>query len=283
MRTLFASLLLLCLITAFACRESSGPGHPNPRTALTSVDHFGVQFSGDYSLARMLPYQMMIIDPDQSRRHEADSLSARGIIPVAYINIGEAESYRWYYKDIRPEWMLGANPNWPDHFYVDASKSGWHSLLIDQVLPVIFGKSFKGIFLDMVDVASPDLYPMLRPGVVELIHAMREEFPDKIILMNNGTFLAPEVADAIDGIVVESVFATYNFKDKTYIPVRKDASETRCAELAALHTSYGLRIFAIDYAPEGDSLTRAYARNQSRSHGFSSFVSTIELNTLPAR
>jgi polysaccharide biosynthesis protein PelA len=275
------ALLFSCSIMAFACRESPGPVHVNPRAALASVERFGVQFSGDYHLGEMGPYQLMIIDPDQSRAHEADSLSNRGALAVAYVNIGEAESYRWFYNDIRHDWILGANPNWKDHFYIDAAKQGWHTLVIDRVLPAIFSKGFKGVFLDMVDVASPDLYPMLRPGIVALIHEIREAYPDKILMINNGSFLVPEVSDCVDGMVVESVFASYDFAAKSYVPVKKEDSNARCAELRTLMTTYGMKIFAIDYAPPGDTLTRAFAEREAIHHGFLSFVSTIELNSLP--
>jgi polysaccharide biosynthesis protein PelA len=278
---LYAVLLLSCSATAFVCRESSAPGHGSPRAALASVERFGVQFSGEYRLRDMAPYQLMIIDPDQSAG-EADSLSRRGALPVAYVNIGEAESYRWFYPAIHTDWMLAANPNWKDHCYIDASKKEWHTLLVDRVLPKIFSKEFKGVFLDMADVASPQLYPTLRPAIVALIREIREAYPDKIIIMNNGTFLAPEVADVIDGIVVESVFATYDFQSKSYMPSAKEDSDARCAELDTLMKSYGVKVFAIDYAPPADSAAQAFARREARRRGFRSFVSTIELNSLPS-
>jgi polysaccharide biosynthesis protein PelA len=275
--------LSLCFLSclSLACRSTPTANQTSPRAAIGSVEHFGVQFTGEYHLAEMAGYQLMILDPDQAGAHDADSIVQRGNFPIAYLNIGEAESYRWFYRDIHQEWILASNPNWKDHFYLDVNNTGWHSLLMKKVLPAIFQKGFDGIFLDMVDVASPELYPTLQPGVIALIREIREEYPEKIIIMNNGTFLAGAVNDLIDGIVVESVFTSYDFTSKTYVRQRDEDSHARCAELHTLVKTLGVKIFAIDYAPPGDTLTARTAANRSHEQGFLSFVSTIELDTLP--
>jgi len=280
MRIVYGLFLFILSCCSFACRPAPAPKHMNPRAAVGSITHFGVQFSGEYRLADMAPYQMMFLDPDQAGPHDADSITQRGGLPVAYVNIGEAESYRWYFPEIRSEWMLAPNPNWKDHFYVDVNRTEWHDLIIGKILPAAFAKGFAGVFLDMVDVSSPELYPVLQPGVVSLIREIREAHPEKIIIMNNGTFLAQSVNDVIDGIVVESVFASYNFDTKTYYRRTDEDAAYRCTELRRLMKDTGVKIFAIDYALPGDTLTAREASRLSRAQGFASFVSTIELNAL---
>ncbi len=273
--------LVLISLWSIGCGHTPAPKPMSTRAAVGGVQRFGVQFSGEYKLAEMARYQMMFLDPDQAGIHDADSITARGGLPVAYLNIGEAEAYRWFYAEILKEWMLAPNPNWKDHFYIDVNKPEWHALLLRKVLPAIFQKGFSGVFLDMVDVSSPDLYPMLQPGVISLIREIREAYPAKIIIMNNGTCIAGAVSELIDGIVVESVFATYDFASKTYMPVNAGASAARCAELQLLMKSTGMKIFAIDYAQPGDTLTALLAAQKSSQQGFLPFVSTIELNALP--
>ncbi len=281
LHSLYGLSLVVLSWYSFGCGHIQTPKPASPRAAVAGITRFGVQFSGEYKLAEMAPYQMMFLDPDQAGLHDADSIGARGGLPIAYLNIGEAEAYRWFYPEILKDWMLAPNPNWKDHFYIDVNKPGWHTLLIRKVLPAIFHKGFSGVFLDMVDVSSPDLYPMLQPGVISLIREIREAYPAKIIIMNNGTFIAGDVNELIDGIIVESVFATYDFTTKTYVPVNADASAARCAELKLLKKSLGLKIFAIDYALPGDTLTARMAARKSSAQGFLPFVSTIELNALP--
>ena len=211
------SLISLCLLaTCIDCNTMISDRPIPPRKAVQSVRNFAVQFSGEYKLGEFSRHDLVIMDPDQSRNSEADSLAARKILPVAYLNIGEAEEYRWYYSEIKPEWLLGKNPNWERHFYIDVNNSDWQKLVLDKILPRIFRSEYSGVFLDMIDIASPELYPGTRDGVIKLISRIRAAYPDKIILLNNGLFLAEGVGDLIDGVCVESVFATYDFGAKKY-------------------------------------------------------------------
>jgi cysteinyl-tRNA synthetase len=226
-------------------------------------------------------YDVVFIDPDISLESQVDTLLRRGVLPIAYVNIGEAEEYRWYYPDIKPGWLFGKNPNWPDHYYIDVNNTEWQQLVLETILPRIFRKGFPGIFLDMVDVASPNLHPSTREGVVALIGKIRREYPDKVIIMNDGTFLVDQVSGLIDGVCVESVFSSYNFGSKTYFMRPTNESDQRCDELKGIVKRFGTRIFLIDYAAAGDAATKASVVAEARQHGFIPYVSTINLDSIP--
>jgi uncharacterized protein (TIGR01370 family) len=220
------------------------------------------------------------MDPDQSRGFEADSLSGRKKLPIAYLNIGEAEEYRWYYSEINHAWLLGKNPNWERHFYIDVNNADWQKLVLDRILPRIFRSEYAGVFLDMIDIASPELYPASRDGVIKLISRIRAAYPDKIILMNNGVFLAGSVSDEIDGICVESVFSTYDFGTKKYFLRPQGEFERRAKELQELQARLKMRIFVIDYALPGDTVAQSFVRTSALEYGLTPFVSNIELNAI---
>ena len=275
------SLVSLCLLaTGFHCSTMSSDRAVPPRKAIQSVKNFAVQFSGEYKLEDFSRYDLVIMDPDQSRNFEADSLSVRKILPIAYLNIGEAEEYRWYYSDIKHEWLLGKNPNWDRHFYIDVNNTDWQKLVLDKILPRIFRAEYAGVFLDMIDIASPELYPASREGVIKLISRIRAAYPDKIILMNNGVFLAGSVSELIDGICVESVFSTYDFGTKKYFLRPQAEYEPRARELQELQSRLKTRIFVIDYAAQGDTVTQSFVRTKALEHGLLPFVSNIDLNVI---
>jgi len=271
---------LLLLVTGIHCNTMISDRPIPPRKALESVRSFAVQFSGEYKLEDLSRYDLVIMDPDQSRHSEADSLSARKRLPVAYLNIGEAEEYRWYYSEIKPEWMLGKNPNWDRHFFIDVNNADWQRLVLEKILPRIFRSEYAGVFLDMIDIASPELYPASREGVLRLISRIRAEYPDKIILMNNGVFLAASAADEIDGICVESVFATYDFGTKNYSLRSQTQYEQRAKELQELQARLKTKIFVIDYALPGDTAAYSFVHTKAVEYHLLPFVSTIELNAI---
>ena len=270
------------LLASFQCTSVMSDRIP-ARKSIQSVRNFAVQFSGEYQLSAFSRFDLVIIDPDQSRRSEADSLSRKRVLPIAYLNIGEAEEYRWYYSEIKPNWVLGKNPNWERHFYVDVNNVEWQNLILQRILPRIYRSNFAGVFLDMIDIASPELYPSTRQGVIDLILKIRAAYPDKLILLNNGTFLAENVKSEIDGICVESVFATYDFQTKKYSVRPRAEFESRARELQGMQKNLGARIFVIDYAAPGDTAAQSFVGTQARDFGFLSFVSDIDLDVIYQR
>jgi polysaccharide biosynthesis protein PelA len=274
-------LLILSLFTGgFVCKTVSSVEAVPPRTAIRNVNNLAVQFSGTYNTDIFSRFDVVFIDPDVSQDSEVDTLLNHGVLPIAYLNIGEAETYRWYYSDIQPGWLFGKNPNWPDHYYIDVNNAEWQQLILERILPRIFRKNFAGVFLDMVDVASPDLHPSTREGVIALIGRIRRAYPQKAIIMNDGTFLVDQVSSSIDGLCVESVFASYDFKSKKYYVRTKSEADERCKELTGIAKRFGTRIFLIDYAAPDAVATKLSVMAQARQYGFVPFVGTINLDSI---
>lgn len=88
---------------------------------------------------------------------------------ICYMSIGEAESYRYYWKDewnkrprhgrrnfqhTSPAWLKGENPAWKENFKVDYRASEWHDIIYkgeDSYLQKILDAGFDGVYLDIVD------------------------------------------------------------------------------------------------------------------------------------
>ncbi len=229
----------------------------------------------------MASYEMAIIDPDAHAQADVEQLAEAGTLPIAYVNVGEIETYRSYYSQVQPDWILGKNPNWEDHYYIDAREAGWQDLMLHEVIPGIMDKGYEGLFLDMVDTAMPGLHPETRPGMVELIRRIRETFPDALLIMNHGFFLADEVGPLLDGILAEGVFTRYNFDTRAYerTPVPEQQSKVRI--LQSFQDEHGVQAFTLNYYAGASDELRAYARERARFYELPSFTSTVELDTIP--
>jgi cysteinyl-tRNA synthetase len=77
---------------------------------------------------------------------------------IAYMSIGEAENYRYYWKPgwalIPPPWLLGENPNWSGNFKVRYWEADWQRIIFgadDSYLKKILDAGFDGVYLDLVD------------------------------------------------------------------------------------------------------------------------------------
>lgn len=91
--------------------------------------------------------------PDGSRR-----------ILIAYISIGEAENYRYYWADRtwgdarnRTPLIEKENPEWPGNLAVKYWEQEWQNLIIndtDSYINRIMDAGFDGVYLDKIDIAD---------------------------------------------------------------------------------------------------------------------------------
>ena len=77
---------------------------------------------------------------------------------IAYMSIGEAENYRYYWKSswnlIKPQWLDAENPDWKGNYKVKYWDKEWQSLIFgtpDSYLQKIVTADFDGVYLDIID------------------------------------------------------------------------------------------------------------------------------------
>ncbi len=77
---------------------------------------------------------------------------------IAYMSIGEAEDYRYYWKDEwkkdPPEWLENENPAWKGNYKVRYWYDDWKKIIFgsqDAYLDKILASGFDGVYLDIID------------------------------------------------------------------------------------------------------------------------------------
>lgn len=77
---------------------------------------------------------------------------------IAYMSIGEAEDYRYYWKTewetSPPEWLAGENPNWEGNYKVEYWDPEWQSVIYgndSSYCKRILDAGFDGVYLDIID------------------------------------------------------------------------------------------------------------------------------------
>ncbi|WP_297090020.1 MJ1477/TM1410 family putative glycoside hydrolase [Thermococcus sp.] len=87
-------------------------------------------------------------------REEIEVIKGAGIIPIAYISIGEAEDYRFYWDEgwveNPPEWLGPENPEWRGNYAVRYWDEEWKRIIFEY-LDKIIAQGFMGVYLDKVD------------------------------------------------------------------------------------------------------------------------------------
>lgn len=246
LRPLTFAMLLLA-----ACSTSSS------LTPLQKVDRWAILLSYNPDKHPVSPKQvdcleMAIFDPDD---HPPLSWLKKEALPIAYISVGEAELYRDYWPDIQNEpWVLDQNPDWPKSRYVDIRAPQWQELLIQKVIPKARAQGFVGIMMDTLDTVSilaernPKEADSYRDGMVALVQAIHENFPDLIIISNNGFDILSEIAPYLNAILVEDIFWMPDFKKGSgYRRVPEAWQKAKIAAIQPIMQAYHLPVFAVDY------------------------------------
>jgi cysteinyl-tRNA synthetase, unknown class len=79
-------------------------------------------------------------------------------IVIAYMSIGEAENYRYYWQTTwrvkNPKWIAGENPDWPGNFKVWYWEKEWQDIIYgndSSYTKKILNANFDGVYLDIID------------------------------------------------------------------------------------------------------------------------------------
>ena len=74
---------------------------------------------------------------------------------IAYMSIGEAEDYRWYWNQKKDKpWLDAENPQWEGNYKVKYWLSEWQDIICggkDSYIQKIMDAGFDGVYLDIVD------------------------------------------------------------------------------------------------------------------------------------
>ena len=140
------------------------------------IKTWGYQLQNDEpSVVAKSPYDLVVIDfqrdpavggpftPTELAQMKKKPDGSRRFV-IAYISIGEAENYRYYWGDRnwgdvrnRTPLIEKENPEWPGNLTVKYWEQEWQNLILndtDSYINRIMDAGFDGIYLDKIDIAD---------------------------------------------------------------------------------------------------------------------------------
>jgi len=140
-------------------------------------------------------------------------------IVLAYVSVGEAEDYRYYWDRAAnggaASFLDRPNPNWPGNVRVRFWDPAWHAVLFsgrDAWVDRILAAGFDGVFLDTVDAAETwvdDGHADAPARMADLIAALarhaRLQAPGFLVVASNPFVLMgrPGLLEVLSGILAE--------------------------------------------------------------------------------
>ena len=263
------------------------------RAAMSAVKTWAVQLRFlDRAAIAAAPYDLVVIDhaPHPIKNVEipftAEEIAPLKIKPdgtrrivLAYLSVGEAERYRYYWKsqwdlpETRPKWLGAENPKWAGDYAIQFSDPDWQSIIFgtqDSFLDRIIRAGFDGVYLDRVD-AFQDIEDTV-PGAEDAMsgfvkrlaeHAHRSN-PNFLIIMQNAEELAKSksLLARIDGLAKEDLLFGVDHSEG---PNPQQMVADTIANLRKAKRA-GLKVLMLEYARSAEAI--AATQNLAKREGF---------------
>jgi cysteinyl-tRNA synthetase len=289
----FLAVALLLLTTSDGSAHARGPSpHAQRQQAIASVKSWG------YQLQRLVPdaikaspFDLIVIDhaPDRVESVElmfrhADVAAlktkpdgSRRIV-LAYLSIGEAERYRFYWNEAwhepssRPSWLGPDNPQWIGNYPVEYWQAEWKAIIFgrtDSYIDRLLEAGFDGLYLDRADVyeqfkSRSTAKADMEQFIADLTDYARTINPQAIIVLQNAEELVrtKSVRNRIDAIAKESLY--YN-PDQTGVVTSVAEQEASLQDLRRARKA-GRKVLLVEYVSDPDRARDA--RRKANEEGF---------------
>ena len=277
----------------------------SPSSTLPAVDDFVYQLQGlDLAAIGHTAYDLVVTDYSSDGSEAGEFTAAQiaalkhspggGKIVLAYMSIGEAETYRFYWQDGwapgNPAWLDAENPDWPGNYKVHYWDPAWQAIVFSYT-DRLLDAGFDGAYLDIVDAYetyADQGRSTAAQEMADLVAAIRAyaraRDPDFYVFPQNAAALAVEVAgeytrepgylDDVDGIGQEDMYYGYDGDDVMTPP----AVTAELEGYLDLFKEAGKLVLTVDYATTPAHVDDAYAKSQAK--GYVPFVTVRGLDQL---
>lgn len=261
------------------------------------TDVLVVDYSRDGSEARSLK------PAEIDRLRTRDDGSKR--IVLAYMSIGEAENYRFYWKRTwttgKPSWLGAENPEWKGNFQVRYWEPGWREVIVrpkvslfgrlaEMMQPAarpyldrIIDAGFDGVYLDRVDAfehwakSNQQAQLQMIEFVASLSAYAKMRRPGFLVVPQNGEPLLrnPQYRQAIDAVAKEDLVYGASAEEK----LNSQAELRRGIRELNLAKSEGRPVFVVEYVT--DPAKRADVAKQLEGQGYIIHFARRDLRNAP--
>jgi len=226
-------------------------------------------------------YDFPVVEPDQASG-VPDAFHAQRF--YAYVSLGEVLASRPYFKDLKPEWLLGENQDWGSQIF-DLSSPGLRDFLLKQVIEPVWQQGYRGFFFDTLDsyqlvAKTPEQREQQRQGLADLINQISQRYPQARFIFNRGFELMPLVEAPVDAIAAESLYQRWEAGKQRYAPVPEEDRQWLLGQFATMRDQYQVETIAIDYAPPNQRQQAREIAGKIAGHGVIPWVTNPELDML---
>ena len=330
-RPIIVAALWIMVSMSGCILSENGDGSSLPSPSLSHIDSWMYQLENlsDPEAVDALAsskYPLLVIDPTYTQNDERDldigaildelryTPEGKKRLILAYVNIGQAETYRTYWQpdwqapqpDGRgnPDFLLAGDPDgWSDNYLVAFWDERWQGIWLGEegLIGELARRGFDGVYLDWIGayeeepVVEASLSAGLDPAreMVDFIAAIRTAGraidEDFLVVGQNAPYLIderPEFAGVIDALAVEDTWFSGTGDAQWGTPEAGDIPNQRQDEFSTTsllvqyrkYQAQGLPVFSVDYCRSPTNATRVY--QAARNAGLIPLVTQVSLSRL---
>jgi polysaccharide biosynthesis protein PelA len=227
-------------------------------------------------------FDLVVVDPDHVP--EPTTLTLPHTRLAAYVALGEVHPSRPYAAAIPKAWFKGENQDWASRL-VDQSQADWPRFFTDRIITPLWAKGYRTFFLDTLDsyqlfAKTPAARAQQEAGMVAVITAMKQKYPEAKLIFNRGFEILPQVHHHVEMVVAESLFQGYDAGKKAYVDVSEADREWLLTQLRRARDEFHLAAGVIDYLPAGQRQKARDTVKKIEALGLIPWVTTPDLATL---
>ncbi len=208
-------------------------------------------YGNDISWPLVGAHDYIVVQPENVNEHTHGFKTYRQRV-YAYVSVGEAERGQWYFEKIDPSWKIARNRAWKSDV-MDLGNPAYRKFLLETVIARLKKRGFENLFLDTLDsyrlaAEKESERTRQREGLVALVKAIKQRWPDTKIILNRGFELLPELKGMVKAVAAESLYHGVGGKDLAYESVSLKERKWllgRMREAAA----EGVDVIDIEYLP----------------------------------
>lgn len=226
------------------------------------------QLQGDMNSTARTNSDLAVVDPDHTGSPQRlKKKPGGGDRPVlAYISVGEAETWRGYYKGGK-SWNTGKTQGWDKNYAVKYWDAEWKGIVKARVRKAL-AQGYDGVYLDRVDTYENVKAPGgSRAEMIKLVKEVAAEARAakggaKVYVQNAEELLTDKsYVASIDGIAKEDLYYGINHDGRRNSKADIDAS----LNLLKKAKAQGKAVHVVEYVGGG---SRSQAESEIRKQGF---------------
>ncbi|MDB4224012.1 endo alpha-1,4 polygalactosaminidase [Granulosicoccus sp.] len=226
-------------------------------------------------------FDRVVVEADNMTPAELQKIKLDGSRIYAYLSVGEVGPERSYVDSIDPSWVLGINPSWNSKI-LDLTNPAVRKFLLSQV-GTLQKDGYQGLFLDTMDsfnfIAKTDEQRAAQStGLTSLIREMASGYPDLRLITNRGFEVLDDVAQHIEAVAAESLYAGWDNTKQAYIDVPAGDRQWLRNKLDHVKNKLGLDVIVIDYLPPSKRLAARAVAEKIAEDGFIPWVANPTLD-----